>query len=96
MVENNIAYEGEAHRSMRMYDVYRHEDPTARVRILESGTIEWAYRQEQGDWQGFWWSNEIKLTIEQFIKQYSDLEELVVSEFTLRRCEKKSQEEIIP
>jgi hypothetical protein len=70
---------------MRMYDVYRYNDLVARVRILESGKIEWAYRQEHGNWQGFWWSNDIRLTIEQFIQRYPELEELVVSEFTLRR-----------
>jgi hypothetical protein len=73
---------------MRMYDVYRHKDLTARVRILESGKIEWAYRQAHGSWQGFWWSNDIKFTIEEFIKHYPDFEELVVAEFTLRRCDK--------
>jgi hypothetical protein len=71
---------------MRMYDVYRYNDLVARVRILENGKIEWAYRQARGDWQGFWWSNDIKRTIEQFIERYPELEELVVSEFTLRRC----------
>jgi hypothetical protein len=70
---------------MRMYDVYRHNDLVARVRILESGKIEWAYRQEHGDWQGFWWSNDIKSTIDELIRRYPDLEELVVSEFRLRR-----------
>jgi hypothetical protein len=70
---------------MRMYDVYRYNDLVARVRILERGKIEWAYRQEHGNWQGFWWSKDIRLTIEQFIQRYPELEELVVSEFTLRR-----------
>jgi hypothetical protein len=69
-----------------MYDVYRYEDLVARVRILDNGKIEWAYRQECGGFQGFWWSNDTKSIIEQFIRQYPDLEELVVSEFTLRRC----------
>jgi len=70
---------------MRIYDVYRYNDLVARVRILESGKIQWAYRQEHGNWQGFWWSNDIRLTIEQFIQRYPELEELVVSEFTLRK-----------
>lgn len=70
---------------MRMYDVYRYNNLVARVRILETGKIEWAYRQEHINWQGFWWSNDIRLTIEQFIQRYPELEELVVSEFTLRR-----------
>jgi hypothetical protein len=72
---------------MRIYDVYRYNDLVARVRILERGKIQWAYRQEHGNWQGFWWSNDIRSTIEQFIQQYPELEELVVSEFTLRRSE---------
>jgi hypothetical protein len=76
---------------MKMYDVYRYKDLTARVRVLDSGKIEWAYRQTQGDWQGFWWSNDIKSTIEQFIKQFPDLEELVISEFTLQRCKNQLQ-----
>jgi hypothetical protein len=75
---------------MRMYDVYRYNDLVARVRILENGKIEWAYRQEHGNWQGFWWSNAIKNTMEEFIKRYPDFEELVVAEFTLRQCENKS------
>ena len=76
---------------MRMYDVYRHTDLVARARIQDSEKIEWAYCQEQGSCQGFWWSNDIKMTIEEFIKHYPDLEELVVAEFTLRRREKKLQ-----
>jgi hypothetical protein len=72
---------------MRIYDVYRYNDLVARVRILERGKIQWAYRQEHGNWQGFWWSNDIRSTIEQFIQRYPELEELVVSEFTLRRSE---------
>jgi hypothetical protein len=75
---------------MRIYDVYRYNDLVARVRTLENGKIEWAYRQEHGNWQGFWWSNSIKNTMEEFIKGYPDFEELVVAEFTLRRCEHKS------
>jgi hypothetical protein len=68
---------------MRIYDVYRYNELVARVRVLERGKIEWAYRQENGNWQGFWWSNDIKLTMEQFIQGYPALEELVVAEFTL-------------
>ena len=71
---------------MRTYDVYRHNDLVARIRIRESGKIEWAYRQEQGDWQGFWWSNDVKSTIDDIIRRYPDLEELNVSDFILRRC----------
>ena len=70
---------------MKLYDVYRYNDLVARVRIIESGKIEWAYRQEHGNWQGFWWSNNTKFIIDQIIQQYQDLEELVVSEFRLRR-----------
>jgi hypothetical protein len=81
---------------MRMYDVYRHHDLVARVRIGDTGTIEWAYRQEHGNWQGFWWSNDIKATIDQMLKQYPELEELVVSEFTLRQDQKASPGNMIP
>jgi hypothetical protein len=68
-----------------MYDVYRYNDLVARVRIPDTGKIEWSYHQEQGSWQGFWWSNDTKFTIDQITKQYQELQELVVSEFTLRR-----------
>jgi hypothetical protein len=81
---------------MIIYDVYRYNDLVARVRILESGKIEWAYRQVQGSWQGFWWSNETKNRIEEFIINYPFFEELVVAEFTLRRCEHESEEGCIP
>ena len=81
---------------MRLYDVYRYEDFVARVRILEDGNIEWAYRQEYGNWQGFWWSNETKHRIEEFIINYPFFVELVVAEFTLRRCERESEEGCIP
>jgi hypothetical protein len=70
---------------MRMYDVYRHHDLIARVRIGEMGTIEWAYRQEHGNWQGFWWSNDVKILIEELIQDFPDRKELAVSEFTIRR-----------
>jgi hypothetical protein len=70
---------------MRTYDVYRHHDLVARVRILENGKIEWAYRQEQGDWQGFWWSNDSKLLIEKLIQDFPRRRVLDVSEFTMRR-----------
>jgi hypothetical protein len=79
-----------------MYDVYRYNDLVARARILENGNIEWAYRQEYGNWQGFWWSNPIKNTMEEFIIRYPDFEELVVAEFTLRQCEDKSSEGVSP
>ena len=71
---------------MRTYDVFRRKDLVARVRIGESGIIEWAYRQEQGEWQGFWWNNTIKSNIDQIIAQYPELQELEMSHFTLRRC----------
>jgi hypothetical protein len=73
---------------MRMYDVYRYDDLVARVRVRARGKIEWAYRQEAGSWQGFWWSNDIKCTIDEIIDKYQELEELVVAEFTLRRNRK--------
>jgi hypothetical protein len=69
-----------------MYDVYRYDDLVARVRVRENGKIEWAYRQEQGDWQGFWWDNDVKRNIDKILQQYPKLDELEVSHFTLRRC----------
>jgi hypothetical protein len=71
---------------MRMYDVYRYDYLVARVRVRENGKIEWAYRQEQGDWQGFWWDNDVKRNIDKILQQYPELDELEVSHFTLRRC----------
>jgi hypothetical protein len=71
---------------MRRYDVYRHSDCVARVRILNGGTIEWVYRQEPGDWQGFWWINDVKLTIEQALLHWPERQDLAIAEFTLRRC----------
>jgi hypothetical protein len=70
---------------MRLYDVYRHNNLAARVRILESGEITWAYRQHRGTWQGFWWSNDTKRNLEDLIIEYPDREEIVMSEFRLRR-----------
>jgi hypothetical protein len=70
---------------MRIYDVYRHGKLVARVRIFENGKIEWAYRHEAGNWQGFWWSNEIKSMIEHLIQQHPGRRRLAVSEFTIRR-----------
>jgi hypothetical protein len=77
---------------MKLYDVYRYDDLVARVRILGNGTIEWAYRQEHGNWQGFWWSNESKHTIEEFITNYPFFVELVVAEFSLYQCTHVSAE----
>jgi hypothetical protein len=72
---------------MRIYDVYRCDDLVARVRVLDNGKIEWSYRQESGDWQGFWWCNETKSIIDEIIEQYPGLEVLVVSEFKVRKSE---------
>jgi hypothetical protein len=74
---------------MRVYDVYRYDASVARVRLLESDEIEWAYHQEHGHGQGFWWSNNMKNMMDEFIKRYPDFEEMVVGEFTLRQCETK-------
>jgi hypothetical protein len=71
---------------MRIYDVYRYTEVVARVRILDNRKIEWAYRQEPGNWQGFWWSNDIKHRIDNIIRRYPELEELEISEFSLRQC----------
>jgi hypothetical protein len=70
---------------MQIYDVYRHHDLKACLRILESGQIEWAYCQEQDDWQGFWWSNDVKYLIEELIQEFPERKDLAVSEFKIRR-----------
>jgi hypothetical protein len=70
---------------MRMYDVYRYDELVARVRVLDNGKIEWAYRQEYGEWHGFWWSNETKSIIDEIVEQYPGLEVLNVSEFHVRK-----------
>jgi hypothetical protein len=70
---------------MRTYDVYRYEHLAARMRVLESGEIEWAYSQGPDDWQGFWWSNNVKAFIEELIHDFPQYEKLTVSEFTIRR-----------
>jgi hypothetical protein len=75
--------------AMRTYDVYRGQEVTACVRIRECGQIEWAYRQEPFDWQGFWWSNDDKLLIEELIQDFPHRETLTVSEFTIRRHDKE-------
>ena len=72
---------------MRTYEVYRHRDLVARVRVLDSGHIGWAYGHEQGDWHGYWWFNDVKLTLEQVLLAYPDPQEVVFAEFTLRRCD---------
>jgi len=71
---------------MRIYNVYRYENLVARVRILENGTIEWAYGQEHSNWQGFWWHNDGKFLIEDVIQHFPDRQELAVAMFTMRRC----------
>jgi hypothetical protein len=70
---------------MRVYDVYRHNELVARVRIQPTGKIEWSYRQARGGWQGFWWSNDIKSILEQLIQEYPHRRNVVVAEFRLRR-----------
>jgi hypothetical protein len=86
MVYMDLLSYGVFHKSMRTYDVYRYTELVARVRILDNSKIEWAYRQEPGDWQGFWWSNDTKYRIDTLIRRYPELEELEISEFSLRRC----------
>jgi len=78
-----------SYKSMRTYDVYRYEDLVARVCILDSGTIEWVFRQEHADWQGFWWNNDGKFLIEDVIQDFPDRQELAVAMFTIRRCGEK-------
>src|SRR5688572_29305109 len=78
---------------MRTYDVYRSQEVTACVRVRDSGQIERAYRQALYDWQGFWWSNEEKLLIEELIHDFPHRQELVVSEFKIQR--RRNERELI-
>jgi len=78
--------QGRQYTSMRIYDVYRHQNLAARIRILESGEIEWAYCQGPHDWQDLWWRNDIKAFIEELILDFPQRDTLTASEFTIRRC----------
>ena len=69
---------------MRLYDVYQGDDAKACIRMWGTGEIEWAYRAEQGDWQGFWWSNEVKSAIEHIIREYPKLDEFPIADFVIR------------
>jgi hypothetical protein len=70
---------------VRIYDVYRDQSLRACIRRHDDGRIEWAYRQEEAGWQGFWWPNEVKSEIERMIEEYPSLAEFAVSDFTIRR-----------
>ena len=69
---------------MRIYDVYRCEDLKACIRVWNMGEIEWAYRPQEGEWHGFWWSNEVKSAIEYMIRAYPKLDEFPISDFIVR------------
>lgn len=69
---------------MRVYDVYRGTALRASVRIQDDGQIEWAYRPEEAEWQGFWWSDDDKSAIEQALQQKPQYKELTISGFTIR------------
>jgi hypothetical protein len=89
-VSANASGEEGSTTAMRTYDVYRNEEVTACVRIRECGLIEWAYRQEPFDWQGFWSSNDDKRLIEELIQDFPERETLTVSAFTIRRRDKEA------
>jgi hypothetical protein len=74
---------------MRIYDVYRGKHIRACIRIWDSDEIEWTYRPEVAEWEGFWWSNDTKSEIERMIKEYPHLVEFPVSEFRIMLREKE-------
>jgi hypothetical protein len=72
----------EAH--MRIYDVYRGDELKACIRIWDTHEIEWAYRPQEAEWHGFWWSNEVKSAIEHMIRAYPKLDEFPIADFVIR------------
>ena len=70
---------------MKMYEVYRGQELKACIRIWGTDEIEWAYRPQEAEWNGFWWGNDVKWAIEQMIQEYPDREEFPISDFTIRR-----------
>jgi hypothetical protein len=70
--------------AMKIYDVYRGEELKACIRIWDTGEIEWAYRPQQAEWSGFWWSNEVKSAIEHMIREYPHLDEFPIADFVIR------------
>jgi hypothetical protein len=69
---------------MQIYDVYRGPELKACIRIWNNGEIEWAYYPQAAEWNGFWWSNNIKSAIEHLIQAYPHLEEFPMADFTIR------------
>jgi hypothetical protein len=69
---------------MRIYDVYRGTALRACIRIQDDGQIDWVYRPDEAEWQGFWWRNDDKSAIEQALQQHPQREELTISGFTIR------------
>jgi hypothetical protein len=70
---------------MRIYDVYRGQELKACIRVWNTEEIEWAYRPQEAEWNGFWWSNDVKLAIEQIIQHNPSVEEFALADFTIRR-----------
>jgi hypothetical protein len=73
---------------MRIYDVYRghalrSENLQACIRVNNGGKMEWAFRPEEAEWQGFWWSDDVISEIQQMIKAYPALTEFPVSDFMI-------------
>ena len=69
---------------MRIYDVYRGQELKACIRVWNTGEIDWAYYSEKAEWNGFWWSNDIKSAIEHVIQEYPNLDEFPMTDFVIR------------
>jgi hypothetical protein len=69
---------------MRIYDVYRGEELKACIRLWSSGEMDWAYRPLEAEWNGFWWSNEVKSAIEYMIRSHPKVDEFPIVDFMIR------------
>jgi hypothetical protein len=72
-------------KAMKMYDIYRGREVAACVRLHDGGRIEWAYRQERSDGEGFWWNTDEQRLIEELIRDFPQRPVLAVSAFTIRQ-----------
>jgi hypothetical protein len=70
--------------AMRIYDVYRGRELKACIRVWNTGEIDWAYYPQAAEWNGFWWSNDIKSAIEHIIREYPTLDEFPMTDFVIR------------
>jgi hypothetical protein len=46
--------------------------------------MDWAYRPLEAEWNGFWWSNEVKSAIEYMIRAHPKIDEFPISDFIVR------------